>query len=141
VRRRLGLRETEVRREWEDEPGIFGNDVGDEEIDFGEGVGDGASVDAAVGVDAVEARLKLRGGFDLDADEARPGGGGKQVSFGELRAAGSPLRSLSLRFGRDDRGRARSVCVLAVEDDVVAFAVAVGTGDAKAAAGGGEGEG
>jgi len=34
--------------EGEDEPGVFGDDVGGEEVDFVEGVGDGASVDAAV---------------------------------------------------------------------------------------------
>ena len=54
--------------EREDEPGVFGDDVGGDEIDFGESVGDGASVDAAVGVDAVEALDYLGGGFDLDAD-------------------------------------------------------------------------
>jgi hypothetical protein len=89
-------------REREDIPGVFGDDVGGEEVDFGEFVGDGASVDAAVGVDAVEAALELGGGFDLDADQARAGGGGKQVPFGRLRA-GPPLCSLSLRFGRNDR--------------------------------------
>jgi hypothetical protein len=125
-------------REREDEPGVFGDDVGGEEIDFGEGVGDGASVDAAVGVDAVEAVLELGGRFDLDADEARARGGRKQVPFGALRLlrAGSPLRSLSLRFGRDDRCDVRGV-----ENNVVAFAVAVGAGDAEAVAGGGQGEG
>jgi hypothetical protein len=43
-----------------------------------------------------------------------------------------PLRSLSLRYGRDDRSNVRGV-----EDDVVAFAVAEGFGDAEAVAGGG----
>ena len=61
-------------REREDVPGIFGNDVGDEEIDFGECVGDGASVDAAVGVDAVEAVEQLGGTFHLDAPEGGRGG-------------------------------------------------------------------
>jgi hypothetical protein len=88
-----------------------------------------------MGVDAVEAILELGGGFYLDADQARAGWGGKQVRFGRVRA-GSPLRSLSLRFGRDDRYNVRSV-----EDDVVAFAVAEGFGDAEAVAGGGEREG
>ena len=41
----------------EDEPGVFGDNVGGDEIDFGEFVGDGASVDAAVGVEVVEAVL------------------------------------------------------------------------------------
>ena len=52
-----------------------------------------------------------------------------------------PLRSLSLRFGRDDRDEVGRVYVLAIEDDVVAFAVTVGTGDAETVTGGGEGEG
>ena len=51
------------------EPGVFGDDVGDEEVDFGELVGDGASVEAAVEVDAVEAVDELGGAFDLDALE------------------------------------------------------------------------
>ena len=124
--------------EREDEPGIFGDDVGGEEVDFGEGVGDGASVDAAVGIDAVESALELGGGFDLDADEPRVGGGRKQVRFVALRLlrAGSPLRWLALRYGWNHRWE-----MCGVEDDVVAFAVAVGAGDAEAVAGGGEGEG
>ena len=52
----------------EDEPRVLGDDVGGEEVDFVEGVGDGFAVDAAVGVDAVESVLELGGGFDLDAD-------------------------------------------------------------------------
>jgi len=146
-------------REREDVPGVFGDDVGDEEIDFGEFVGDGASVDAAVGVDAVEAAQKLGGGFDLDADEARADRGRKQVPFGKLRAgshrAFGPVRNdRGEAFGtvRNDRGEAfgpvrndrwevGGVVFWAIEDDVVAFAVAVGAGDTEAVAGGGEGEG
>ena len=101
-------------------PGVFGDDVGDDEVDFGEFVGDGASVDAAVGIDAVDAGLHLGGGFDLDADQARAEAG---VEVGGERA----------EVGR--------VAAMAVEDDVVAFAVAEGFGDAEAVAGGGEGEG
>ena len=56
-------------REREDEPGVLGEDVGGDEIDFGELVGDGASVDAPVGVDAVQAIEELGGAFDLDAGE------------------------------------------------------------------------
>lgn len=52
-----------------DVPGVLGNDVGGEEVDFGGKVGDGASVDAAMGVDAVEAFEELGGAFDLDAVE------------------------------------------------------------------------
>ena len=39
----------------EDEPGVFGNDVGNEEVDFGGAVGDGASASAAMTVDVIEA--------------------------------------------------------------------------------------
>ena len=39
----------------EDVPGVFGNDVGGEEIDFGGGVGDGVAIDAAAGIHVVEA--------------------------------------------------------------------------------------
>ncbi len=106
-------------REREDVPGVFGDDVGDEEIDFGEFVGDGASVDAAVGVDAVEAAQELGGGFDLDADEARAGGRGeKQVPFGKLRAGSHRA------FGpvRNDRWEVRVVEVGRIEDDGLEFA-------------------
>jgi len=118
-------------REREDEPGVFGDDVGGEEIDFGGLVGDDTAVEAATSVDAVEALEELGGGFDLDADQARDGGGRKRVP---------PLRSLAPDFawdwGRDDRGE-----VGGIQDDVIAFAIAIGAGDAEAVAGGGEGEG
>jgi len=91
----------------EDEPRVFGDDVGGEEIDLGEGIGDGASVDAAVGVHTVEAVRHLCGGLDLDADEARAG----------LWVGGIEVRG--------------------VEDDVVAFAVTEGFGDGEATTGGG----
>ncbi len=61
--------------EWEDVPGVFGDDVGGEEVDFAGKVGDGASVAAAVGVDAVEAGGDLGGTFHLDAPERRGGVG------------------------------------------------------------------
>jgi len=67
----------------EDEPGVFRDDVDGEEVDFGGEVGDGASVDAAVGVDVVEAVVELGGAFDLDAPEA---GGGRACG-------GNPLLS------------------------------------------------
>jgi len=146
-------------KEGNDVPGVLGDDVDGEEVDFGGKVGDGASVDAAVGVDAVEAAQKLGGGFDLDADEARADRGRKQVPFGKLRAgshrAFGPVRNdRGEAFGtvRNDRGEAfgpvrndrwevGGVVFWAIEDDVVAFAVAVGAGDTEAVAGGGEGEG
>ena len=55
--------------ERDDVPGVFGDDVGGEEVDFAGQVGDGASVGAAVGVDAVESGGELGGAFDLDAPE------------------------------------------------------------------------
>jgi hypothetical protein len=57
--------------DWDDVPGVLGDDVGGEEIDFGGEIGDGASVDAAVGVDALEAFEQLGGTFHLDAPEER----------------------------------------------------------------------
>ena len=53
----------------EDEPGVLGNDVGDEEIDFVGEIGDGGAHGAAVGVDVVEAAEDVSGRFDLDAPE------------------------------------------------------------------------
>jgi hypothetical protein len=107
-------------REGKDEPGIFGDHVGGYEVDFREFVGDGASVDAAVGVDAVEAVEELACGFDLDADQARAG------SVVEVGGVGRVLKKTG---------------AVTVEDYVVAFAVAVGVGDSEAEAGGFEGEG
>ncbi len=51
------------------EPGIFGNDISGDEVDLRELVGDGASVDPAVGVDVVLAVEKDGGAFHLDAVE------------------------------------------------------------------------
>jgi hypothetical protein len=149
--------EAEDVGEGEDEPGVFGNDVGGEEIDFGEFVGDGASVDAAVGVEVVEAVLHLRRGFDLDADEAWADIRREAVVVGVVGLGSAGLAVVT---------RASVVVIpavvileivilavvilavkvlasviLAIEDDVVAVAVAEGFGDAKAAAGGGEGKG
>jgi len=53
----------------DDVPGVFGDDVGGQEVDFGGEVGEGASVGAAVAIDAVEAVEELGGAFDLDAPE------------------------------------------------------------------------
>ena len=54
-----------------DVPGVFGDDVGSEEIDFGGSVGDGVSGDAAAGVYVVEAVDELGGSFDLHSPQAR----------------------------------------------------------------------
>ena len=101
--------------EGEDEPGVFGDHVGGDEIDFGEFVGDGASVDAAVGVDAVEAVEELACRFDLDADQARAG---SVVEVGGVGRLGEKLAAV------------------AVEDYVVALAVAIGVGESEAETGG-----
>ena len=104
----------------EDEPRIFGDHVGGDEIDFGEGIRDGASVDGSAGVDAVKAVEELRGSFDLDSDQARASGNDEPVD---------PLCSLSFGSGWDcrrDVGR--------IEDQVVAFAFATGAGNSEVAA-------
>ncbi len=130
--------EAENVREGEDEPGVFGDDVGGDEIDFGEFVGDGASVDAALGVEVVEAVLHLGGGFDLDADEARAGLG---VEILASMILASVIVALLIGAVAILAVAILAVAILTIEDDVVAVAVAEGFGDAEAAAGGGEGEG
>ena len=52
-----------------DVPGVFGDDVDGEEVDFAGEIRDGASAGAAVGVDAVEAFEELGGTLYLDAPE------------------------------------------------------------------------
>ncbi len=58
---------------WDDVPGFFGDYVDDEEIDLILFIGDGALVEAAAGVDVVEALVEIAGGFYLDAPEAGAG--------------------------------------------------------------------
>jgi hypothetical protein len=54
----------------EDEPGVFRDDVADEEVDFSGEVRDGAAAsDAAGGVDVVEVADLGGSGFDLHAKE------------------------------------------------------------------------
>lgn len=108
--------EAEDVGEWEDEPGVFGDDVGDDEIDFRKFVGDDASVEVAADVDAVKAVRELCGPLDLDADEAR------------ARAV--------VEEGAE-RGEWKEVVAVTIEDCVVAFAVAEGVRDSEATAGGG----
>ncbi len=144
--------------EGEDEPGVFGDNVGGDEIDFGEFVGDGASVDAAVGVEVVEAVLHLGGGFDLDADEARAGLGGEAledtpsaIAILVLPIRGMVIVAVLIKAIVILTVMILGIVILAIviltnmiltiEDDVVAVAVAEGFGDAEAAAGGGECEG
>ena len=78
-------------------PGVFGDDVGGEEVDFAGKVGDGASVDAAMGVDTVEAFEKLGGTLHLDAPEGRGEVGREGRDFEGL-AAGEDVWIPSLHF-------------------------------------------
>ncbi len=55
--------------EGDDVPGVLGDDVGGEEVDFAGEVGDGAALGAAVGVEVVEAVRKLGGAFHLHAPQ------------------------------------------------------------------------
>jgi hypothetical protein len=57
----------------DDEPGVLGDDVGDEEIDFVGGVGSVAAVRAVDGIQHVGAVLEGAGGFDLYLPEVRCG--------------------------------------------------------------------
>ena len=57
----------------QDEPGVLGNGVGDEEIDLGGKIGDGAASGAAMRVDVVEAVEDGGGRLDLDAVESGTG--------------------------------------------------------------------
>jgi len=123
--------------ERDDVPGIFGDDVGGDEVDFAGEVGNGAASAAVVGVDAVEAVEELGGTFDLDAIERRWTLGGERAGkgCGPIR----PGRSTA-GGGRRHMGIGARHKVAGVEDEVVAFAVAVGFGDAEAKAGGDEEE-
>jgi len=108
--------EAEDVGEREDEPGVFGNDVNDDEIDFRKFVGDDASVEVATDVDAVEAVGELCGSLDLDADEA-----GARATVQESSVLGQWKKAVTVT----------------IEDCVVAFAVAEGVRDSEAMAGGG----
>jgi hypothetical protein len=89
-------------------PGVFGDDVDGEEMDFAGKVGDGASVEAAMGVDAVEAVAELGGTFHLDAPEGRGEVGRKWRDFGRWPAPGRvPGRVVCARpsYGRGGNTR------------------------------------
>jgi hypothetical protein len=66
--------------ERDQEPGVFGDDEGSEEVDFVQGVGDGFAVDATVRIEVVVAVEELGGAFDLDAVEAIAGVGDEVVA-------------------------------------------------------------
>jgi len=57
----------------QDEPGVLGNEVGDEEIHLGGKIGDGAASGAALGVDVIKAVEEGGRRLDLDAVEGGPG--------------------------------------------------------------------
>jgi hypothetical protein len=65
----------------QDEPGVLGDDVGDEEIYFGRIVGDHIAVGAAVRVDVVATIKDRGGGFHLDAPEFLSGNEDEVVAF------------------------------------------------------------
>ena len=57
----------------EDEPGVLGDDVGDQEIYLGRAVADFAAFGAAVRVEVIEAVEARRRGLHLDAPESLSG--------------------------------------------------------------------
>ena len=75
-----------------DVPGVLGNDVGGEEVDFAGKILDGAASGAAVGVEVVHIVFELRGTFDLDAPEggvpSRPHQLGLRSKWRNVRSAG-----------------------------------------------------
>jgi len=120
-------------------PGVFGDDVSGEEVDFAGEIGDGAASGAAVGVEVVHAVFDLGGALHLDAPERRrgivrtPARAGATAEDGECGTDGLPVGG----FGAPAVGGE----VAGVDDGIVAFAVAEGPGDSEAEAGGFEGEG
>ena len=137
----------------DDVPGVLGDDVDGEEMDFAGKVGDGASIEAAMGVDAVKTLEELGGTLHLDAPQGRGGVGREGRDFGELPAAGSlfgglmgillfvPVCIFSSGIGGQEcppytsLGHTTGEEVAGIEDYVVAFAVAVGAGDTEAEVG------
>ncbi len=59
--------------ERDDVPGVLGDDVGGEEVDFAGEIGDGAASSAAVGVEVVQAFVELRGTLYLHAPDGWQG--------------------------------------------------------------------
>src|SRR6185437_14060143 len=84
-------------------PGVLGDDVGREEMDLSKFVGDGATSDAAVGVEAIHSLRHLGSALDLDAPEGRIGidwaggaGGDVLAEIAQQRTAGI-LLSMGLK--------------------------------------------
>jgi len=78
----------------EDEPGVVGDDVGDEEVYFGGLVGGDAAHGAAVGVYAVEAFVQGGRGFYLDAPQL--------VAFGPVAADQDEVETFAVAVGLGD---------------------------------------
>src|ERR1022692_3013791 len=78
----------------EDEPGVVGDDVGDDEIDFGGLIGDHASAGVPGRADVVEAVDQAGGGFDLDAPEL--------VAFGPVAADEDEVETFAVAVGFGD---------------------------------------
>ncbi len=55
----------------DDVPSVFGDDVDGEEVDFAGKVGNGTSIEAAMGVDPIEAFEEQCGTLHLDTSERR----------------------------------------------------------------------
>jgi len=85
----------------EDEPGVLGNDVGDQEVDLGRGVGDYVAVGTAVGVDVIAAVEDRGGGFHLDAPEVFSGVDDEVVAFAVAEGRG---QAESQGSGFQDKG-------------------------------------
>ena len=141
-----------------DVPGVFGDDVGGEEVDLPGKVGNGAASGVTLSVEGVKAFGRVGGAFDLHAPEERswmwraPGmrrglaegaenGAGEGTGFRGSR----PGTSLTVLRGLQDRAGGVAAAggseFAGVEDDVVAFTVAERLGDTETEAGGFEGEG
>lgn len=83
-------------------PGVFGDDVGGEEMDLSKLVGDVAASDAAVSVEAIHPLCDLGSALDLDAPEGRigidwAGGAGADV-LAEIAQDGTARIFLSMRL-------------------------------------------
>ena len=78
----------------EDEVGVVGNDVGDDEIDFSGLVGDHASAGVACGADVIEAVDQAGGAFDLHAP--------KFFAFGPVAADQDEVEALAVAIGLGD---------------------------------------
>jgi hypothetical protein len=78
----------------EDEPGVVGDDVGDQEVYLGGLVGGDAAHGAAVGVYVVEAFDHRGGGLYLDAPEL--------VAFGPVAADEDEVETFAVAVGLGD---------------------------------------